>query len=77
MQSQWRRQAWPIIGYVNCRGRKKVASALRPIYTAPNAEAALSELERFDRSGARLFWSVRSAHPAVTAGAGWGRPTRR
>jgi putative transposase len=34
--------------YVNYRDRKKVASALRPIYTAPNAEAALSELERFD-----------------------------
>src|SRR4051794_2047635 len=34
--------------YVNYRDRKKVAAALRPIYTAPNAEAALSELERFD-----------------------------
>ena len=34
--------------YVNYRDRKKVASALRPIYTAPNAEAALTELERFD-----------------------------
>jgi putative transposase len=34
--------------YVNYRDRKKVTSALRPIYTAPNAEAALTELERFD-----------------------------
>src|SRR5215210_5671061 len=34
--------------YVNYRDKKKVASALRPIYTAPDAEAALSELERFD-----------------------------
>jgi putative transposase len=34
--------------YVNYRDRKKVASALRPIYTAPNAEQALVELERFD-----------------------------
>ena len=34
--------------YVNYRDRKKVASALRPIYTAPNAEQALTELERFD-----------------------------
>jgi putative transposase len=34
--------------YVNYRDRKKVASALRPIYTAPNAETALVELERFD-----------------------------
>src|SRR3954452_11442136 len=34
--------------YVNYRDQRKVASALRPIYTAPNAETALSELERFD-----------------------------
>ncbi len=40
--------------YVNYRDRKKVTSALRPIYTAPNAEAALTELERFDAEwGAR------------------------
>jgi putative transposase len=40
--------------YVNYRDRKKVTSALRPIYTAPNAEAALTELERFDSEwGAR------------------------
>ena len=34
--------------YVNYRDLKKVASALRPIYTAPNADAAHDELERFD-----------------------------
>jgi putative transposase len=34
--------------YVNYRDLKKVTAALRPIYTAPNAEAALVELERFD-----------------------------
>jgi putative transposase len=34
--------------YVNYRDRKKVTTALRPIYTAPNADAALEELERFD-----------------------------
>jgi putative transposase len=34
--------------YVNYRDQKKVASALRPIYTAPNAEQARVELERFD-----------------------------
>src|SRR4051812_17259991 len=34
--------------YVNYREQKKVASALRPIYTAANAEQALVELERFD-----------------------------
>jgi putative transposase len=36
--------------YVNYRDRKKVASALRPIYTAPNAEQALIELERFEQT---------------------------
>ena len=35
--------------YVNYRDRKKVASALRPIYTAPNADAALQELDAFER----------------------------
>jgi putative transposase len=34
--------------YVNYRDLKKVTSALRPIYSAANAEAALVELERFD-----------------------------
>ena len=34
--------------YVNYRDLKKVTSALRPIYTAENADQALAELERFD-----------------------------
>jgi len=34
--------------YVNYRDLKKVTSALRPIYTAANADQALAELERFD-----------------------------
>lgn len=34
--------------YVNYRDKKKVATALRPIYTAANAEDALAELDRFD-----------------------------
>jgi putative transposase len=34
--------------YVNYRDRKRVAAALRPVYTAENAEQALIELERFD-----------------------------
>src|SRR3954449_283608 len=34
--------------YVNYRDQRKVASALRPIYTAANADVALSELELFD-----------------------------
>src|SRR3954453_21070496 len=36
--------------YVNYRDKKRVTSALRPIYTAENAEAALAELERFDEA---------------------------
>src|SRR3954469_580249 len=40
--------------YVNYRDQRKVASALRPIYTAANADQALVELERFDSQwGAR------------------------
>ena len=34
--------------YVNYRDKKKVASALRPIYTAANAEDAQSQLEAFE-----------------------------
>ena len=44
--------------YVNYRDKKKVATALRPIYTAPNAEAAFAELEAFDAD-----WSAR--YPAA------------
>jgi len=47
--------------YVNYRDRKKVAAALRPIYTAANADAALVELERFDAE-----WGARYP-PAVNA----------
>jgi putative transposase len=47
--------------YVNYRDLKKVTSALRPIYTAPNADAALSELERFDTDwGGRYPATVRA-----------------
>jgi putative transposase len=46
--------------YVNYKDRRKAASALRPIYTAPNAEQALSELERFEAE-----WGTR--YPATVA----------
>jgi len=46
--------------YVNYRDQKKVASALRPIYTAANADAALEEFERFDTE-----WGAR--YPATVA----------
>src|SRR3984957_19899339 len=37
--------------FVSCADRKKVAAALRPIYTAPTAEAAQTELAAFAGSG--------------------------
>jgi putative transposase len=47
--------------YVNYRDLKKVASALRPIYTAANAEQAMVELERFDSEwGSRYPATVRA-----------------
>jgi putative transposase len=47
--------------YVNYRDLKKVTSALRPIYTAENAEQALIELERFDADwGARYPAAVQA-----------------
>jgi putative transposase len=41
--------------YVNYRDKKKVASALRPIYTAANADDALIELERLDDQWAKQY----------------------
>jgi len=46
--------------YVTYRDQRKVAAALRPIYTAINANAALQELERFDAE-----WGAR--YPATVA----------
>jgi putative transposase len=47
--------------YVNYRDLKKITGALRPIYTAENAEAALAELERFDADwGQRYPATVRA-----------------
>ncbi len=47
--------------YVNYRDLKKVASALRPIYSAANADQAAVELERFDEQwGARYPATVRA-----------------
>ncbi len=36
--------------FVSYRDRKKVAAALKPIYTAPSAEHALAELDAFERA---------------------------
>jgi transposase-like protein len=46
--------------YVNYRDQRRVAAALRPVYTAANADAALAELERFDTE-----WGAR--YPATVA----------
>jgi putative transposase len=47
--------------YVNYRDKRKVATALKPIYTAPNADAALDELDRFDADwGARYPAAVQA-----------------
>jgi len=47
--------------YVNYRDKRTVAKAMRPIYTAANAEDALRELERFE-----VEWGDRYP-PAVAA----------
>jgi transposase-like protein len=47
--------------YVNYRDKKKVATALRPIYTAANADQALAELEAFEAEwGARYPAAVQA-----------------
>jgi putative transposase len=54
--------------YVNYSDRRKVAAALKPIYRAANADAALVELDRFDEAwGARYpmiadAWRARWEH---------------
>jgi putative transposase len=45
--------------FVPYKHKRKVAAALKPIYTAPNADAALEELERFDHE-----WGER--YPMIT-----------
>jgi putative transposase len=41
--------------YVNHRDRRKVAAALRPIYTAANADDALAELERVEAEWGKRY----------------------
>ena len=69
--------------YVNYKDQKKVASALRPIYTAANADDALAELERFehewgdalprDRAGLARVMGTRHAVPLAARRAAQGR----
>jgi putative transposase len=47
--------------YVPYRDKRKVAAELRPIYTAPNADAALEELERFDETWGQRYPMIAQA----------------
>ena len=47
--------------YVNYRDRKRVAAALRPIYTATDADQALAELERFDETWGQHYPMITQA----------------
>jgi putative transposase len=47
--------------YVPYKDKRKVAAALKPIYTAPNADAALEELERFDQSWGQRYPMIAQA----------------
>jgi putative transposase len=54
--------------YVSYSDRRKVAAALKPIYRAPNADAALVELERFEEAWGERYpmiadaWRARWQH---------------
>jgi transposase-like protein len=54
--------------YVSYGDRRKVAAALKPIYRAPNADAALVELERFEEAWGERYpmiadaWRARWEH---------------
>jgi putative transposase len=54
--------------YVSYGDRRKVAAALKPIYRAPNADAALVELERFEEAWGERYpmiadaWRARWQH---------------
>ncbi len=60
------RAAMRFVGYGD---RKKVAAALRPIYTAANAEAARRELDAFADS----VWGKKYPHAVATWEAAWER----
>jgi putative transposase len=51
-----------VAALVNYRDQRQVAAALRPVYTAPNADAALSELERFHSEWGALPGHRRRLH---------------
>ena len=47
--------------YVPYKHKRKVAAALKPIYTAPNADAALDELDRFDHDWGERYPMIAQA----------------
>jgi putative transposase len=47
--------------YVPYKDKRKVAAELKPIYTAPNADAALEELERFDQTWGQRYPMIAQA----------------
>jgi putative transposase len=47
--------------YVNYRDRRVLARDLRPVYTAPNADAALVELDRFDKQWGQRYPMIAEA----------------
>jgi putative transposase len=53
------------LDYASWKDRKPLAAAIKPIYTAPSAEAALAELDAFERSPLGLKFP--------TVGAAWRR----
>ncbi len=63
------------LDFASWKDRRALAAALRPIYTAPSAEAALAELEAFEAS------ALGQKFPTVTAtwrpGLGSGHPVLR
>ncbi len=67
--------------YVNYRDRRTVAKDLRPIYTAANADDALTELERFEEQSAarraQQHAAVESPRPLARARVAWRRVVLR
>ena len=56
------------LDYASWKDRKELAAAIKPIYTAPSAEAAQAELDAFEQG-----LGARSSRPSWPPGAGPGR----
>ena len=60
------------LDYASWKDRKGVAAALRPIYTAPSAEAAQAALAAFEHSE----WGIKLPHVAASWRRAWDYVTR-